>query len=198
MAKVIKENQKTQGNQDAQAMAGASGESIDQIREILFGTAQREHQSRMGQIEARVAQHAVEAEARLKKVEETLLARLDKMAKGFESSLDQLSESLRQAQAEARSDLKETATDLADRISEVETRLGGELQEQGDGLREDIAGLRAELRDAERRLDNEKTDRVDLGNHFLEIGKRLSGEVVSLPPEACVERPRKVKSDAEA
>ena len=66
-----------------------------------------------------------------------------------------------------------------------------------DGSSE-FASLRTELRDAERRLDNEKTDRVDLGNHFLEIGRRLSGEVVSLPTESCVERPRKVKSDAKA
>ncbi len=198
MAKVIKEKQTANENQDAQALAGASGESIDQIREILFGTAQREHQSRMGQIEARVAQNAAEAADRLKKLEETLLGRLDKMANDFQSSIDQLSENLRQAQAEARSELKEAADDLTDRISEVETRLGGELREQGDGLKDDIAGLRAELRDAERRLDNEKTDRVDLSNHFLEIGKRLSGEVVSLPTESCVERPRKVKSDAKA
>ncbi len=198
MAKVIKQNQNAQENQDAQAMAGASGESIDQIREILFGTAQREYQSRMGQIEARVAQNAAEAADRLKKLEETLLGRLDRMSKDFQSSLDQLSESLRQAQAEARSEVKEAADDLTDRISEVETRLGGELREQGDSLRDDIASLRTELRDAERRLDNEKTDRVDLGNHFLEIGRRLSGEVVSLPTESCVERPRKVKSDAKA
>lgn len=198
MAKVMKENQNAQENQNAEALAGASGESIDQIREILFGTAQREHQSRMVQVEARVAQNAVEAADRLKKLEETLLGRLDKLAKNFETRIDQLSESLRQAQAEARSELKETADELADRLSEVETRLGGELREQGDGLRDDIAGLRTELRDAERRLDNEKTDRVDLGNHFAEIGKRLSGEVVSLTPESCVERPLKVKSDAKA
>ena len=198
MAKVMKENQNAQENQDAQAMAGASGESIDQIREILFGTAQREHQTRMAQLEARVAQNAVEAEARLKNLEETLLNRLDRLTKNFETRIDQLSENLRQAQAETRSELKETADELADRISQLETRLGGELREQGDGLRDDIAGLRTELRDAERRLDHEKTDRVDLGNHLVEIGKRLSGEVVNLPTEARVEHPRKVKSDAKA
>ena len=198
MAKVIKENQNAQDIQNAEAMAGASGESIDQIREILFGTAQREHQLRMGQIEARVAQNAVEAAERIKKLEETLVGRLDKLTKTFETRIEQLSESLRQAQADARSELKETADDLADRLSEVETRLGGELREQGDGLRDDIAGLRTELRDAERRLDHEKTDRVDLGNHLVEIGKRLSSEVVSLTPEPRVEGPRKVKSDAKA
>ncbi len=198
MAKMMKDNQNAEETQNAQAMAGASGESIDQIREILFGTAQREQQSHMAQMEARVAKNAAEAADRLKTLEETLLGRLDKMAKNFETKIDQLSENLKQAQADARSELKETADDLADRLSEVETRLGGELREQGDGLRDDIAGLRAELRDAERRLDHEKTDRVDLGNHLVEIGRRLSGEEVSLPPEPCVERPRKVKSDAKA
>ena len=148
MAKVIKEKQTANENQDAQALAGASGESIDQIREILFGTAQREHQSRMGQIEARVAQNAAEAADRLKKLEETLLGRLDKMANDFQSSIDQLSESLRQAQAEARSELKEAAGAPVHRVSAA----------TGDGVRPVLFAL-LDVIDATRAFEKQPEER---------------------------------------
>jgi exonuclease VII large subunit len=153
-----------------------AGGSIDQIREILFGQTQREHEARATQIERLIDQRSAEAAERLEKTQAALERRVEKLATDMNARLDQLAAHVEQAEATAKRELGGTAKDLAGKIGDLDKRLTKDLHDQGQGLENKLQSLRQELNGAVSRLDEEKTGKLDLGDYLTEIGMRLKGD----------------------
>ena len=150
--------------------------SIDQIREILFGQSQREHEARASQLEQLIDRRSTEAADRLEKAQAAIERRLDKLTTDLNGRLDQLANRLEQAEATAKSDLADTAKDLRSKIDDLDKRLAKEIQDQGQGLENKLADLRQDMNGAVDRLDQEKTGKLNLGDYLMEIGMRLKGD----------------------
>ena len=152
------------------------GGSIDQIREILFGQSQREHEARATKIERLIEQRSAEAADRLAKTQSSLEKHLEKLAADMNARLDQLSARLEQAEATAKQDLAGTAKDLTAKIGDLDKRVTKDIQDQGRNLEKKLDGLRQEMNGAVDRLEEEKTGKLNLGDYLMEIGMRLKGD----------------------
>ena len=153
-----------------------SGGSIDQIREILFGATQREHEARSGQLEKRIQRGQAEAAERVTMLQASIERQLEKLSADLTSRLDQLAQRIDEAEAAAKRDTAAAAKDLSEQISALDKRLSGDLRDQGESLEQKIEDLRSEMTTATDRLEQEKTGKLNLGDYLMEIGMRLKGD----------------------
>lgn len=159
-------------NEEAVAMGG----SIDQIREILFGTAQREQDSRAVKLEKSLDQAAKRSSEQLDKTQRAIERRLDKLSTDFNARLDALTTRLGEAERTAKDDNAALENDLAGQIREGEESLREELRDLSDSIAQKLEELRADLGEATDRLETEKTGNETLGEYLLELGMRLKGD----------------------
>jgi gas vesicle protein len=150
-------------------------ESIDKIREILFGSTQRGLETKSRDIEKRIEKEGLERAQNLKKLRESLERRIDKVRDDLRGRLDQLSERLKEGEATAKQDLADSTAEIRDEVSELDQRITAELDGQSDALKKAIEDLGEEFFNTVEQLDNAKADRVDLGELFVQIGTRLKG-----------------------
>lgn len=152
------------------------GGNIDQIREILFGATQREHEARSGQLEKRIQRGQAEAAERVTMLQASVERQLEKLTADITSRLDQLAQRVDEVEAAAKRDTAAAAKDLSEQINALEKRLSGDLRDQGDSLEQKTEDLRSEMTASVDRLDQEKTGKLNLGDYLMEIGMRLKGD----------------------
>lgn len=153
-----------------------SGGSVDQIREILFGAAQREHEARVDRTEKLIERRAKELAERLAKLQATSERELEQTTSDLGVRLDQLSDRLDQVEAAAKKDTTAAARDLTDKIARLDKRVSKDLEAQDVSLQDKLDAARADLTAAIQRLDLEKTGNTNLGDCLMEIGMRLKGD----------------------
>ncbi len=161
------------GVEEAAAMGGGS---IDQIRDILFGTAQREQEARAKRIEKSLEQAAKQAAEQLEKAERALDRKLGKMNADLNARLDALIARLSEAEKSAKDDNAALDKELSAQIRETEQSVRDELREVSEGILDKLAELRGDMTEAIDRLQYEKTGNENLGDYLLEMGMRLKGD----------------------
>jgi len=173
----------------APLVKGAAGErdSVDRIRDILFGAQVRQYDQRFHGVEEMIKSEVAKLREETRKANETLE---QYVKKGLESLIAQL-----KAEQKERSDssndlsrkldnLNKTLDKKINRLEETTNAGRLDLQEQilqqSKNLMQEIQQLHAELtatlRKAVQELRKEKADRMALGNLFNEIGLRLKEE----------------------
>ena len=181
--------EKKKGNSNPPAAAGEeTAESLDRVRDILFGAQMRTVDRRLAQIEERLLREFATARADLEKQ----VAALDTAAKRALAGLD---EKLKAEQAKRGEDDKALRGELKDGVknldrglaqlqaasSQEDAELRGQLLElgkqQGADLRRVADQLSADLKQAVLELRTEKTDTASLVELLTEMAQRLSSDL---------------------
>ncbi len=172
--------------------AAESPESLDKVRDILFGGHMRSVEGRIARIEERLLREQQALRTDL----ETSLAGLESYAR---KELEALGEKLKAERVKRADDLKALAIETKETLRAVDKRLA-KLDEATSGADADLrsqlleqkrahAGdvkqlgeqLTAELRRAEQELREEKADLSSLIAVFSDMAMRLSGELPAPP-----------------
>lgn len=181
------------------------GESVERIRDIIFGPKMRDYEQRFDAV--------VRDLARLQADLDNLAEQVTAKDAGQSKNLQAVRQELRQADGELRNELKAEGSKLTSQLAEQHTAHTSalnatrqELQLAGDNLhvafkadieqvncnladheaaqkaslqslrqefRKADADLREELRQVMQRLTDDKTDRVSLGDLFVELGNHI-------------------------
>ncbi len=152
--------EKKKGNSNPAAAAGEeTGESLDRVRDILFGAQMRTVDRRLAQLEERLVREFAAGRAELEKQ----IAALDAAAKRALAGVD---EKLKAEQSKRGEDDKE----LRGELKELGKQSGADLRRLADQLSSDIKQAVLELR-------TEKTDTASLVELLTEMAQRLSADL---------------------
>lgn len=171
----------------SQSASKSGGESLDKVRDILFGSQAREYEKRFARLEERLVKEASDLREDLKRRFDTLEVYIKKEIESVTARLkaehDERTESASQVSAE----LKDTALAFerkTGQLGELQTRSERELREQildqsksiSDEIRQKNEALTALLERSTSELRDEKTDRAALASLFMEVAMRLNHE----------------------
>ncbi|MGB3200381.1 MAG: hypothetical protein WBA99_05740 [Nodosilinea sp.] len=160
--------------------------NIDQIRDILFGSQLRDHNSRLEQIESNLSGFQQEIRDRTEEVKQVLTTELQASVEGLEKKL----KSLALKDNEEKVDLRQQLDLLSKRLSSNVQRLDETVDEQTSSLRDDFLANREKLQEdiltlrnqiyeeLERRvsaLTDTKIAKEDMAEMLFELGLRLKG-----------------------
>ncbi|MDH3290500.1 MAG: hypothetical protein OEO20_08175 [Gemmatimonadota bacterium] len=184
-----KNKRKKPSGADAPATTAETPESLDRVRDILFGGHMRAVESRIARIEERL--HRERA---------ALRTDLDKQTRSLEASvqkeLQALAETLKTERAKRADDLKSLTHDVTRGLKNVDKRLGkldeatsaadadlrGQLLGHTQSVAAEVAALSARLDRVVQELRAEKADLASLVGLFSDMAVRLS-EDLQAPPE---------------
>ncbi|HWO00660.1 MAG TPA: hypothetical protein VNS63_15485 [Blastocatellia bacterium] len=165
----------------------SGGESLDKVRDILFGSQSREYEKRFVRLEERLLKEASDLREDLKRRFDTLEVYIKKEVESLTARLrtehDERTESTKQVSAE----LKDTALAFERKtaqLDEHQTRSDRELREQildqsksiSDEIRHKHDAITASLERSTAELRDEKADRAALASLFMEVAMRLNNE----------------------
>jgi len=173
---------KSQGSQKAQG-----GESLDKVRDILFGSQAREYEKRFARLEERLLKEAADLRDELRKRFDTLEAYTKKEVESLASRLRTEHDQRTESAKEISRLLEGTSNTLEKKTSALDEQLIAsqrELREQildqsksiSDEIREKQEAMTARLERATAELRDEKTDRAALASLFMEVAMRLNNE----------------------
>ena len=161
--------------QEAQEAISGGG-SIDQIREILFGSVQRDLAHQLDLVEKQFEREKLDRTKVVENTKKSFDQKLQKMSETLTAKLDQLRDDLNKSQKENHAELSATSKELNDNISSSHEELSQNLSEHAEEFRAAIDAARLEFERSLDDLDDNKTGRADLGDYLLEIGMRLKGD----------------------
>ena len=161
--------------ESAEALAGAGG-SIDQIREILFGSAQRQIDSRFAAAEKSLATAAEKAAVQLAEARDALTERSDALDSRLETQIESVLNQLDKTQSELEESIDTVQRKLSDDLSALEKQIRQAMADQASAFEKKLKVLEDELYSTAARLEEEKTGKQDLGDYLMEIGLRLKGD----------------------
>jgi hypothetical protein len=186
-------DEQTSERQTEPALAAAietrpgSGESLDKIRDILFGSQSREYERRFTRLEERLIKESADLRDDLRK-------RFDSLETYIKKEVESLADRLRVEHGERSDavdqlarDLKETGRNLekkneqlSEHLNRSERDLRDQLLGQSKALADDILlkheAMSTALEREARQLRDEKTDRTALAGLFMEVALRLNNE----------------------
>ena len=181
-AKVPKENK----------TSAAEPENIDKIRDILFGSKERQYEQKFSTIETAIHKEIGDLRNETKKalgslenyVKKELASLTDQMRTEKDERLES-NDALAGKIEEARRALDRKLSQLSDKTVAGQRDLQEQLLQQSKNLLEEIhdrhESLSADLERAATELRQDKTDRVELANMLMEVALRLKDEF-ELPP----------------
>lgn len=132
-------------------IAAANGDSMEQIRELLFGQQQRLTDERLQHTDARIESLRQEALQQLSEVEQGLNDRLQRLDTDSGDRLDTLATELRQGIATLQQQMEQRLDDLQTLLQSEATEQARQLGEEQDRLqknkvdRQQIARLLTQL-----------------------------------------------------
>ncbi|MFN0012508.1 MAG: hypothetical protein ACKVS8_12790 [Phycisphaerales bacterium] len=167
--------------------AGAMGESLDKVRDILFGQQVRESEKRFGRIEDRLQKEIADAREQFAK-------RMGAIEAFIKSEVDALSDRVKSEQTDRTKGDRELTAELADtsktlekKLSDLDGRTTDALREirklileQSKALRDEQQRNHAELTQTLNRavsdLRHDKADRLGLAELFADVAMKLKGD----------------------
>jgi hypothetical protein len=180
--------EETKGTNGALGGDGAGGgENVDRIREILFGTQQREFEKKLARMEERLAGEAAALRDESKK-------RFDSLNLYFKNEMESMAERVKAEKedrveklGEITRELKELTKAMEKRFTQVDEQLSRQqrdlrkqILDQGEELSGEFRQLHQELKAAVERsvqeLNADKPGRAALANLFTEMAMRLQNE----------------------
>ena len=174
-------------NESAGAQAAPDAESLEKVRDILFGAQVKKSDAHLRALERRLADEA----ARLRRDMEERFAVLERAMKVEGERVDaQIRDEVaarRVSEAELRSVLEETRKSLDERVEAVDRRAQDSTQaldarllaitsEMRDEYESRLEALGAKLEDATADLAEDKVSRSELASFFADLSRRLAGE----------------------
>jgi DNA repair exonuclease SbcCD ATPase subunit len=171
----------------SQAAKGQGTESLDKVRDILFGSQSREYEKRLTRLEERLLKEASDLRDELRKRFDSLEVytrkEVESLAARLKTEHDQRTESAKEISRE----LKETSRTLEKKTSQLDEQLTTSQRELRQQILEQSKNLSAEIRQkheamtaalqgATAELREEKTDRAALASLFMEVAMRLNNE----------------------
>jgi hypothetical protein len=161
--------------------------SMEKIRDILFGNQLKEFEKRLTRLEERVGREAEDIRGDLKKRFDTLEAYVRHEIESFSALLKKEQESRSKADETIGEEIKAKLTSVDGRIASLDAQLGDtsrdlrqQLLEQSKTLTEEIQAKAEQaalnLEKAASALQGEKVDRTTLSSFLVELAVRLSDE----------------------
>ena len=181
--------EKKKGNSNPPAAAGEeTAESLDRVRDILFGAQMRTVDRRLAQIEERLLREFATARAELEKQVAALdtaakraLAGLDEKLKAEQAKRGEEDKALRGELKDGVKNLDRGLAQLQAASSQEDAELRGQLLElgkqHGADLRRVADQLSSDLKQAVLELRTEKTDTASLVELLTEMAQRLSSDL---------------------
>jgi DNA repair exonuclease SbcCD ATPase subunit len=175
-------------NANGQAADGAGGaENVDRIREILFGTQQRDFEKKLARIEDRLATEVnnlrEEYKKRFDSLQVFLKDELEAVTERIKAEQDERVEKLAQISRELKEFSKQTEkriTHLDEQQDKHQRDVRKQILDQGEGLSQDFRRQHQELKTAVdaslEELAADKPSRGALANMFTEMALRLNNE----------------------
>jgi hypothetical protein len=163
------------------ATAPETGESLDKIRDILFGNQAREYDRRFATVEDQLRQDAAN-------LRQEVTRRLDSLESYFKKEVTALLDRLKKEQADREAGAKSLSADLDSRSRALEDHITSDTRALREELHEQSKSLEGEMR---RRHDevasalsrsvadlrHAKTDRSDLSALFAELAVRIGEDL---------------------
>jgi hypothetical protein len=161
--------------------------SMEKIRDILFGNQLKEFEKRLIRLEERIGREAEDIRGDLKKRFDTLEAYVRHEIESFSAGLKKEQESRSKADEAIGEEIKAKLTTVDGRIASLDSQMGDtsrelrqQLLEQSKALSEEIQ-VKADqaalnLEQAANALQGEKVDRTTLSSFLVELAVRLSDE----------------------
>jgi len=178
----------TKPKDDAGAPAGPGGESLDKVRDILFGSHARSTEQQLSRLDKKVSKDVQDVRDEFKK-------RLESLEHYVKNELASLSERLKAEQGERLHGDKELAqtfatagktfekrlTELDERTAENHRELRKSILDQSKALRDEISQTQRDISAVLERSFNDlrqsKTDRFALADLLTDMALRLKDEV---------------------
>ncbi len=172
----------------AQALADASGGSIGQIRDILFGNQMREYEKKFSRMEERILKESAELRSDFSKRFEALdnyvrqeIADLAERLKGEQEKRADTIQKLARDLAAAAAALERRAEEMEKQLEKSNTEWRRQLMEQSHALSEDMdrkyEQTAADLVQTARELRENKIDRGMLADLFIEVAMNLNSDL---------------------
>jgi len=171
----------------SQVVSKPGGESLDKVRDILFGSQSREYEKRFARLEERLLKEASDLREDLKRRFDTLEVYIKKEVESLTTRLKAEHDDRTEASKQLSAELKDTAQTFEKKTGQLDEHLTGserELREQilaqsksiSDEIRQKHEAITAALERATAELRDEKTDRAALASLFMEVAMRLNNE----------------------
>ena len=167
--------------------AKSGGESLDKVRDILFGSQAREYEKRFARLEERLIKEASDLREDLRKRFDTLEGYIKREIESLTDRLraehDQRAESAKELSSAIR-DTSQSFDKKTSQIDQLLTTAQRELRDQlldqskslSDEIRQKHEQMSSHLERATAELRDEKTDRAALASLFMEVAMRLNNE----------------------
>ena len=164
-----------------------AGESLDKVRDILFGSQAREYEKRFARLEERLVKEASELREDLKNRFDVLEVYVKKEVQSLIDKLKAEHDERSESDKDISNELKDTSRAFDKKTTQLDEQLNANVR----GLREQILdqsktmldemrkkneAMAAGLERATAELRDEKTDRATLAALFMEVAMRLNNE----------------------
>ena len=171
----------------SQSASKTGGESLDKVRDILFGSQAREYEKRFARLEDRLLKEASDLREDLKRRFDTLEVYIKKEIEALGTRLKAEHDERKESAKELSVELKDTARTFEKKTGQLDEHLTiseRQLREQildqskniADEIRQKHEAITASLERATSELRDEKTDRAALASLFMEVAMRLNNE----------------------
>ena len=162
-------------------------QSMDKIRDILFGNQARDYEKRFSRMESQLAQESQDLKTELLKRIDALESYFKQEIKDINLRIKNETDDRVHGQEDLRKDLKERFESLNKKLVQEEENLARKSSELRDQILEQSKQLTSEilsrsdqaatsLKQTARELDTAKVNRSDLSGFFLELAMRLSND----------------------
>ncbi len=160
--------------------AAPPGESVDRIRDIIFGAQMRDYEARFNSLEERLTQNLnqlrEQTENRLQKLAAKLETELESEIGERKTNLKQLGQRLKEAEGGLLEKIDNQGTHTKTELSRLQEHLSGKTDETAGQLRQEIESLSRQTEQRLRQLTHDKTDRAALAALLADVADRLSSD----------------------
>ncbi|MEZ4735723.1 MAG: hypothetical protein R3E79_52200 [Caldilineaceae bacterium] len=146
-----------------------SGDKVERIRDLLFGTHMRDYTQRFDAISRDLLRLTQEAT----RINETIQEQENKFTRLVRQEVDRLAGQLQDQDKRAQQQLQQLDQRLTQQIKELDQKHTQHAKELSRTLARTERNLREELHDLSQRLNTMKVDRPTLGDLLIGIGQNL-------------------------
>lgn len=171
--------------EDGEQLVDENGDSIDKVREILFGAQQRKADQRFGILEKHIEREVRALDEKLEESKRGMDRRLSEMETKIVDEMKKLSQRLDDALTGFRKEADQTSAQLGERLSAAERSMRDDIEAQSRQTLARIGEMKSDLETTAASLDADKTSRDELGGYLMELGMRLtSGAGAAAAPKS--------------
>ena len=163
--------QKNEGDNAPDILHPDTG-NIAQIRDILFGDAQRTNEQKFEALEKSLSDSFAKLNDHISDMATNIGNRIADLSAHMDQEVAALQTRLDDVEATLRSEAGEQGQDMRDALDST-----------SKALQADIKALQKELRKELAALDDKKTTREDLASYLVDIGERLRGAQPGSPAD---------------